>query len=1261
MNPKHQFICAVAIIVFLTSFGFVAKVAAATTYYVSTTGSDSNPGTQSAPFRHVSKGVAVAQAGDTVIVENGFYDNEGVTNNSSYVVTFTRSGSAGSPITVMAQNRGGATLDSGSGATAATATSCTGAYSYFNLNGQSYITIQGFVIQHACFGGIHANGNSDHNIIIRQNDIGFIGNFSWQSNGGPQGIYMNQTEHDFTFDQNVFHDIGSNLNYYKNQNHGIYSQAQNVTITNNLFYNIPVGWPLQIAPGTSNLLIANNTFDSYEAYRDGQMVLWDNGDGTSTPITNLTIRNNIFNDPSGAMSHAITSVLSYSMSGCQMDHNITNMVNLYDNASPCTIGSNKTSTDPLLVSPTASSPDLHINSGSPAIDAGTPVSGVNADYDGNSRPQGNGYDMGAYEFTTSLVSGAPAMSLSTTSLTFGNVAIGATSTPQLFTITNTGTANLTFSKMAWSGDYGPAGVGTCYLAEILTPSANCTVSVMFAPTANGTRTGSFTITDNAPGSPHVVSFSGVGGSGSTGCLTSTGPAIWQGLPFTSQNGTFQVTFDVTPQSNLINALTGLSQALATDYTSLAPIVRFNPSGFIDARNGGVYQADNSIAYTGGSSYHFRLNINVTNHTYSAYVTPAGLSEQTIGTNYAFRTEQATVTSLGYWNVEADSGSHTVCNVAISLPDTVAPTVPTGLTAAAVSTSTISLSWNAASDNVAVTGYKIYRGGTQLGTTAGTSYSDTTVTTGTTYSYTVAAFDAAGNNSAQSTATSITISPPTAAPAPGCLVSSGPGTWQGLPFTSETGSFEITFDATPGTNLENTLTGLSQTLATDYTSLAAIIRFNPAGNIDIRNGANYQADNVIPYSANTLYHFRLDVNLINHTYSAYVTPAGSSEQTIGTNYVFRTEQAAATSLGYWNVEADSGSHTVCNVQVTAIDTVAPTIPTNVVATAVSPNAVTLTWAAASDNTAVTGYKIFRNGTQVGTSAGTAFNDVGLSAGTSYSYTVAAFDAAGNVSGQSAAAAVTTLLNADVTAPVVSITSPTTGTVSGNIPVTANASDPTVAGQTSSGISLLTLSVDGSIFATSTTGSMSKSLDTTTLTNASHTITAQAKDNAGNLSTVASVAIVVNNVSVQKFPRKIKLSGLEASTSVGSTPVTAEVLSPASGSVLETESNLQPDASGNYTVSFSATDPQLVDIRVMVTGYLSSNLANVDTTVNSTSALSVPQLAAGDLNGDDVVNSLDYSLLNSHYLQNYATADINKDGLVNSLDFAVLKNNFNKTGQ
>ena len=83
-----------------------------------------------------------------------------------------------------------------------------------------------------------------------------------------------------------------------------------------------------------------------------------------------------------------------------------------------------------------------------------------------------------------------------------------------------------------------------------------------------------------------------------------------------------------------------------------------------------------------------------------------------------------------------------------------------LVATAINTSQINLSWTASTDNVGVTGYKIFRGGVQVGTATTNSYSDTGLSPSTAYTYTVSAYDAAGNNSAQSpSASATTLSPP----------------------------------------------------------------------------------------------------------------------------------------------------------------------------------------------------------------------------------------------------------------------------------------------------------------------------------------------------------------------------------------------------------------------------------------------------------------------------------------------------------------------
>ncbi|MEU9478273.1 carbohydrate binding domain-containing protein [Streptomyces sp. NPDC048191] len=88
-------------------------------------------------------------------------------------------------------------------------------------------------------------------------------------------------------------------------------------------------------------------------------------------------------------------------------------------------------------------------------------------------------------------------------------------------------------------------------------------------------------------------------------------------------------------------------------------------------------------------------------------------------------------------------------------DTQAPTAPTGLTSTGKTSSSVSLSWNAATDNVGVTGYDIYSGSNQVLTVSGTSATVSGLSPSTTYSFTVKAHDAAGNVSGASNAVSVT--------------------------------------------------------------------------------------------------------------------------------------------------------------------------------------------------------------------------------------------------------------------------------------------------------------------------------------------------------------------------------------------------------------------------------------------------------------------------------------------------------------------------
>jgi cytochrome b involved in lipid metabolism len=136
---------------------------------------------------------------------------------------------------------------------------------------------------------------------------------------------------------------------------------------------------------------------------------------------------------------------------------------------------------------------------------------------------------------------------------------------------------------------------------------------------------------------------------------------------------------------------------------------------------------------------------------SAIANRCGTDATTVFTTSAGHTHSSYAYSLLPTYYVADVGTATV----VVPNDTTAPTVPTGLTATAISESQINLSWTASTDANGVSGYKIYRGGTQVGTSGSTSYSDTGLSASTAYSYTVSAYDGSGNTSAQSTSKSAT--------------------------------------------------------------------------------------------------------------------------------------------------------------------------------------------------------------------------------------------------------------------------------------------------------------------------------------------------------------------------------------------------------------------------------------------------------------------------------------------------------------------------
>jgi hypothetical protein len=101
---------------------------------------------------------------------------------------------------------------------------------------------------------------------------------------------------------------------------------------------------------------------------------------------------------------------------------------------------------------------------------------------------------------------APAVSLSASMVSFGEQKVNTTSAPHVIIITNSGTARLAIGEIAHSGEFAHTLSGSCTLQ----PGAPLVISIVFAPTSEGARTGTLTIRDNAPGSPRTIVLSGTG-------------------------------------------------------------------------------------------------------------------------------------------------------------------------------------------------------------------------------------------------------------------------------------------------------------------------------------------------------------------------------------------------------------------------------------------------------------------------------------------------------------------------------------------------------------------------------------------------------------------------------------------------------------------------------------------------------------------------------------------------------------------------------
>ena len=496
--------------------------------------------------------------------------------------------------------------------------------------------------------------------------------------------------------------------------------------------------------------------------------------------------------------------------------------------------------------------------------------------------------------------------------------------------------------------------------------------------------------------------------------------------------------------------TGLSDGTSYQYT----VAAYDATGNVSAQSPAVTAVTPDVtppsvpgglaAVAAASGHEVDLSWNASTDNvgvagYDVFRDGTQVAEVTSGTSYA-DTGLSDATSYQYTVAAYDAAGNVSAQspaVTAVTPDVTPPSVPTGLAAAATSSgSEVDLSWNASTDNVGVAGYQVFRDGTPVAeVTSGTSYADTGLSDGTSYQYTVAAYDAAGNVSAQSPAvTAVTpdVTPPSV-PA-GLELALGAKSIN-LSWAASTDNVGVTGYAIyrNGTKIATTtsLAYSNTSVVQGKTYTYSVAAYDAAGNQSAQSAGQVMTfPDTTPPTVPTGLKLALAAKSIKLSWTASTDNVGVTGYAI---YRYGTEIATTKTLAYSDTTVVQGMTYIYSVAaydaagnqsaqsaaavMTFPDTTPPTVPTGLTAAAAATGTqVNLSWNASTDNVAVAGYKVFRNGTQVAeVTSGTSYADTGLSDATSYRYTVAAYDAAGNTSAQSHAVTAVTPDTAPPTAP------------------------------------------------------------------------------------------------------------------------------------------------------------------------------------------------------------------------------------------------------
>jgi len=275
-----------------------------------------------------------------------------------------------------------------------------------------------------------------------------------------------------------------------------------------------------------------------------------------------------------------------------------------------------------------------------------------------------------------------------------------------------------------------------------------TVSVT-APANGASVSGTVSVTANASDNVSVASVQFQLDSANVGSLLTAAPYVFSWNSASASNGSH--TLRAIAKDGAGNSTTSASVSVTVSNTTdtTAPTVSITAPASGATVSGTVSVTATASDNVGVASVQFQLD-----------GANAGSLDTTSPYAYSWNTSTASNGSHTVRAIAKDAAGNATTSAGVTVTvsntaDTTAPSTPAGLTASAASSSQINLSWNASTDNVGVTGYNVLRGGTKVGTSTTTSYQDNGLNPSTSYSYTVSAFDAAGNTSSQSASSSAT--------------------------------------------------------------------------------------------------------------------------------------------------------------------------------------------------------------------------------------------------------------------------------------------------------------------------------------------------------------------------------------------------------------------------------------------------------------------------------------------------------------------------